>query len=190
MKRILFVLLLICTPALAEDVATYSGSVYTGCQNIGNTSIFLNDPNDYATVKTGYIYLANGCKSLPQVPAKHLKIVSGAVVEMTQGEKDAVDAQETADALASLTTNSRLSAKNSVDELSPEGVRLRAALLVTLDEVNILRQWLASFKTEVAASSNLADLKNRVATLPATADRTASQLKTAIKGKIDAGSAD
>lgn len=63
----------------------------------------------------------------------------------------------------------------------------RAVAALTIDEINTLRQWLVSFKTEVAAATNLADLKTRVATLPNTPDRTLAQAVTAIKNKIDAG---
>jgi len=67
---------------------------------------------------------------------------------------------------------------------------LRAAFDVARDENNVLRAWLASFKTEVAASSSLADLKTRVATLPATPARTLAQLKTAITNRINDGTVD
>lgn len=67
---------------------------------------------------------------------------------------------------------------------------LRAAADVLRDEVNILRAWLASFKTEVAAATTLADLKTRVAGLPATPARTLAQLKTAITNRINDGTVD
>ena len=67
---------------------------------------------------------------------------------------------------------------------------LRAAALVLLDEANNLRQWLAAFKTQVAAATNLANLQTRVAALPAMPDRTAVQMRNAILGKISDGSAD
>ncbi len=67
---------------------------------------------------------------------------------------------------------------------------LRAAAAVLVDEINVIRQWEMSFKTEVAAASSLADLKTRVATLPALPDRTLAQAKTAIQAKITAGLVD
>jgi hypothetical protein len=67
---------------------------------------------------------------------------------------------------------------------------LRAAFDVTRDEVNVLRAWLAAFKTEVAAATTLADLKTRVATLPATPARTLAQLKTAITNRVNDGTVD
>ena len=94
MRRFIFLILLSPTICFAEDVVTYSGSTYTGCQNIGDTRIFLNNPNDYSTVKPGYIFLPNGCGSLPKVQDKYKKISNGQVVEMTQAEKDNVDVAE------------------------------------------------------------------------------------------------
>ena len=88
------------------------------------------------------------------------------------------------------TGQKRGEAKVQYDGLAKEGKILRAVVLVTLDEVNTLRQWLASFKAEVAASTSLADLKTRVAGLPNTPDRTGAQARTAIRNRIDNGSAD
>lgn len=71
-----------------------------------------------------------------------------------------------------------------------QAVLMRAILLVLLDENNVTRGWIADFKTAVAASTSLADLKTRVAALPAMPDRTAAQFKTAVQNKINAGAAD
>lgn len=60
----------------------------------------------------------------------------------------------------------------------------KAAALVTMDEINILRQWDQSFKAAVAASTSLADLKTRVAALPAMPDRTATQIVNAVTAKL------
>jgi len=85
----------------------------------------------------------------------------------------------------------RTTAKTKVNtDVDYEAKALRALVAVLLDEVNALRQWLASFKVEVAAATNLADLKTRVATLPATPDRTLAQAKTAILNKVDGGTVD
>jgi hypothetical protein len=66
----------------------------------------------------------------------------------------------------------------------------RGLFYVVLDEVNALRQWIADFKTQTAASTSYADLKARVATLPNMPQRTAQQGLNAIIAKIDTGSAD
>lgn len=186
MKKLLILLLLISTPCFAEDVATYSGSVYTGCRNIGNTSIWLSDPNDYGTVKSGYIYLPNGCQSLPQVDAKFLKQVGGAIVEMSQAEKDAIILAEAQALEASL----RSIAKSQDDGLSSEALYRRAIAQTLLDEINSLRQWITDFKAQVALASSLNDLKTRVAALPNVPSRTLAQAKNAIESKIDDKSLD
>lgn len=69
-------------------------------------------------------------------------------------------------------------------------VRDRAIVLVAIDEINLLRQWITSFKAAVAASSSLADLKSRVAALANVPDRTVAQAKAAVTNKISAGAAD
>lgn len=60
----------------------------------------------------------------------------------------------------------------------------RAIVLVSKDEINNIRQWLESFKAEVALASSLADLKTRVASLSSMPNRTSSQAKTAIINKL------
>jgi hypothetical protein len=85
----------------------------------------------------------------------------------------------------------RARAKQMLDEEVDSLYKLtRALALVTMDEVNIVRDWLTDFKAEVAAATSLADLKTRVAALASLPDRTASQLKNAIKAKLDSGDAD
>lgn len=85
----------------------------------------------------------------------------------------------------------RTTAKTFINtSTTPNNKLARAIVSILLDEMNVLRQWLASFKTEVAAAASLADLKTRVATLPATPDRTLAQAKTAIANKIDGGTVD
>lgn len=71
--------------------------------------------------------------------------------------------------------------------LKAENMALRATVTLVVDELNILRQWLSDFKTEVAAATNLANLQTRVASLPNMPDRTYQQAKTAIKTLIDNG---
>lgn len=84
----------------------------------------------------------------------------------------------------------RASAQVLVDETAAREKVLRAAADVIRDEINLLRQWLALFKTEVAAATSLADLKTRVAGLPNTPDRSLAQFRTAIINRINDGSVD
>ena len=85
---------------------------------------------------------------------------------------------------------SRTEAEGEVTAVTNRGKVLRALAAVLVDEINILRGWLVSFKAEVAAATNLADLKTRVAGLPNTPDRTLAQAKTAVANKISSGNAD
>jgi hypothetical protein len=72
-----------------------------------------------------------------------------------------------------------------IDELSATVVALA---LLTLDEINNLRQWVGGFKAATAAATSLADLKTRVASLPNTPDRTRAQLLAAVRAKLTDGS--
>jgi len=66
----------------------------------------------------------------------------------------------------------------------------RAIVSLLLDENNALRSWVMSFKAAVAAASNFADLKTRIAALPNLPDRTLAQAKAAFAAKIDGGTVD
>ena len=87
----------------------------------------------------------------------------------------------------SIKTAKRLS-KDLFDRLEAESRILRAIVTLTVDEINILRQWIVAFKAAVAAAANLADLKTRVSSLPNTPDRTYDQARTAIRNNVDAQS--
>ena len=85
----------------------------------------------------------------------------------------------------------RAAAKAMLQGAHDPNVKLvRAVVLTLLDEVNLLRSWLVDFKAQTAAATNLADFKARVATLPATPDRTAAQAKNAVANKLDGGGGD
>ncbi len=129
------------------------------------------------------------------VPAKYIKFDgSDNASEMTAGEKvtaDAAIASAAATVAAAKNLVDRTSAINRVASLVDVDAKVaRAVIAVAIDEINILREWVAAFKVEVAAAASLADLKTRVATLPATPDRTLAQAKTAITNKINAGTVD
>jgi hypothetical protein len=119
--------------------------------------------------------------------------------DATQQQRDAAnaalaafdwsDAAQLAWEAAQLVTEAKAdvdSSQSAPADMKAELRALRALAAVTLDEVNSLRGWIASFKAEVALASSLADLKTRVAGLPSTPDRTAAQLRTAIENKLDA----
>lgn len=110
-QTIFLILMFWSGTAVAEDVARFSGTTYQGCSSLGDTTVWLTDPNDYATNKPGFLYAPEGCAALlPSVPDRHRKVVGGAVLEMTQAEKTAVDApiiaaQQRQDALATERTS-------------------------------------------------------------------------------------
>jgi hypothetical protein len=107
------------------------------------------------------------------------------------GTSVAVDAARKAGLAATLLAALRAEAKALLDEARAAQYKLtRAVVLVSLDEVNLLRQWITDFKAEVALASSLADLKARVATLDSLAQRTATQAKTAVRNRIDTADAD
>ena len=152
----------------AEDVVKYSGSEFQECQNIGNTKVFLNDPNDYSTIKPGFIYIPEGCKSLPE---GRKKVVNGQVVLKTQAEIDAEDAQALADARAALLSAS----KNHLTNDTPEAKAMRNAFRVVM-------QSLIETRAKVNEVINKGNIPN-TATLP---NRTWGQVVSATKNQIDA----
>jgi hypothetical protein len=106
-----------------------------------------------------------------------------------QNAVTAFDWSDTAHAAWELTKD-RAEATADLNDLAAPNKLLRALLLVLLDELNNIREWLVSFQNQVALATTLADLKTRVATLPAMPDRTAAQARTAIGNKITSGAAD
>lgn len=114
----------------------------------------------------------------PVVPQKYWRVGTNPVEEMDAGQKAAVDSAETAAALAS----AKATADAAIDGL--DGYEARALAKLMLDEINNLRQWITSFKAAVAAAGSLTALKNNVAALPNTPDRTLAQAKTAYKNLI------
>lgn len=173
-KILLLILLLISTSAFAEDVVSYSRTTYQGCRSIGDTNVFLTNPNDYATVKPGFIYLPNGCKSLPNVSEKYLKISNGAVVEMSAGEKTTVDNNELAQALATL----RQGAKDHIVADSVEAKAMRNAFRVVMGSLLETRQKV----NQLVSAQNSAHGTN-IATLT---NRTWQDVLTATRNQIDA----
>ena len=152
----------------------------------GQPPQYLTSVNEPPYVGDPDVLIDPDVSEVISVPLRYWKRVGDTIVEMTQGEKDAVDA---AIALATLTANRTYA--NSIDDLTNgEGIQWRALVMILLDELNTIRQWTVSFKTEVAAATNLADLKTRVATLSTLSDRTIAQAKTAYTNKINNGTAD
>ena len=135
------------------------GSAVEGC--------LYYDSGQNVTVEK-YDQIKNLLQSIEQ---KYLKILNGFPVEMSSQEKVDVD-----NALAALLElNYRTDQKNNYN--GSQGVYLRALIDILIKELNDTRKWTRDFKTEVAAATNLADLKARVANLPTLNDRTLAQAK-------------
>ena len=85
-----------------------------------------------------------------------------------------------------IATRQRADADGDFDAAADLGRLLRAVAAVLVDEINALREWDASLAAAVAAATSLADLKTRVAALPALPDHTLAQARAAILNKISA----
>jgi hypothetical protein len=112
---------------------------------------------------------------------KYLKVSGNSVVDYTQGEKDTLDAAELAATIAA----AKAAAKTLYDALDQVGRAIRAQGKLTVDELNVIRQWIVDFKAQTALASNLANFQTRVAALPNLPDRTYAQAKTAFQNLVD-----
>lgn len=104
----------------------------------------------------------------------------------SQGEIDSIDAAEA----AALIIIKRSDAKALLSALDALGILERAFGDAVKDEINLLRERDRDRSVDVAAATNLADLKTRWAARAALNDRTWAQLKTVLENKMDSGSVD
>ena len=142
-----------------------------------NTADYLDDVN---------VLINPDLSALTGVFVKHWKRSGDLVVEMSFAEKAALESAEAAAQVAAI----RAAAKGQLDGFGDIPLFQRAFADIAKDEINLLRKWTRDFKAEVAAATNLADLKTRVSGLPTLNDRTLDQLKTAIKNRVDDGGVD
>lgn len=96
------------------------------------------------------------------IALKYWKHDNGSIVEMSQAEKDALDAAEQ----AAFELTVRTGSKAYMDNFNDFGLILRAMVSIMMKEINILR------------------------TEHSLANRTFSQLKTQIKSEVDSGDVD
>lgn len=106
----------------------------------------------------------------------------GAAVVVDQARLDGV-------AAAALTAL-RSQAKQLFQAMEQSARRDRAVALVTLDEVNLLRDWVTQFAAAVAGATTYAAFKTAVASLPKLPQRTAVQARNAVLARIDTAEAD
>ena len=107
------------------------------------------------------------------VPTKYWKISGDVVSEMTQTEKDAVDATER-DA-------QRDNVSNEIDRV--EDI-VRALALTLLDELNNHADKMNEILDAADNATNLADFKARMGAISNYPQRTIAQLKTVLRNKL------
>ena len=168
----------VCRNDQTNEVTNYSlrGNPLSGCH-------YFDIPG---VNETDYNNLRNLLKTVPTYHIKMTGTTIGSIQEMSAAEKTAVN-----DAIAAATTlQIRTNAKTNLDNFNSGSLYQRAFADITRDEINILRAWITDFKADVAAATNLTDLKTRVAANSDLPDRTLTQLKTSIKSRIDSGQVD
>ena len=125
------------------------------------------------------------------VPQRFLRFRDGAVVRLSEAEiqeildaEAAEAAQREADAAAEQAAQSAalLAMQSELDNAE----RITKGLALTiLDELNRITNRMRAFDTAVQAASTLQGMKTLVAALPDIPDRTAAQLKAAVKAKVE-----
>lgn len=119
--------------------------------------------------------------ALSGIPIKYWKVVNNQVLEMTQAEKDyrdGLEAQDIIDKAKSLAKT--LQASDAAQERL-----MRAIVKLTVDQLNNLRTWTNQFKTVVANSNSLADIKSGVDGLQTFTTITYQDARNAIGTLID-----
>lgn len=111
--------------------------------------------------------------ALAGVPTKYWNISGDLVTEMTQAEKDAVDAAEQSARVAAIKTE--VKARFDQSENSD-----KAIILMMIDEINILRSALHQLKTELKPAA-----LNNPLTYNTGTERTPAQARTAFQNKVD-----
>jgi hypothetical protein len=107
------------------------------------------------------------------VPIWYWKVVGGVATEMTQAEKDAVNA-------ANLNANRDANAAilDNIENI------LRAVCLVVLDQVNGDRSTINAILTAVDQATTLADLKTRIGLIADLPTGNGAAFKTAVRNKL------
>lgn len=136
------------------------------------------------------------------IPVETVRMVGGALAvaylatatpaQVAQGEsiRAAFDPSDAAQVVRDTAASIALAKGTFQDATSEFGRDLRGVALVTMDEVNILRSWITSFKAAVAGAATLAALKTAVAALPDVPQRNAIQAKSAVVSRLDTSDAD
>lgn len=136
----------------------------------------VNTP-DFPDGPTGWMLDPDVSAVFPAVPSRYWVVPAhpgtDAITEMTQGQKDAVDA-------AALEVSRDFSA-DSLDDLED---LLRAYAQVANDESNLHAQRITAILDAIDGAANLAQVKTAIAAIPDVPDRTLAQTKTAVRAKL------
>jgi hypothetical protein len=113
--------------------------------------------------------------------AERKEILDAEAAEAAQRETDAAEAAAQREAEAAEAAAALLALESELDNAE----RITKGLALTiLDALNRLSARIREGDAAVAAATSLADLKTRTAALSAVPDRTAEQLKAAVKAKV------
>ena len=184
-------------PALrGVDIRTGESGTFDGNLWVGHYQAMVGQILDTITMADGKITTAD-----PDQVLMRRAPLSAVVLQSNMTDKDSAvwrwKTQDELDADAAAAAQSaadvaaaQAAAAAAVLELEAQldnAQRITKGLALTLlDEVNLLRNWITSFKVATASSVSLANLQTRVAALADTPERTAAQLRTAVYNKAKA----
>ena len=140
------------------------------------TLVFLTSVNDPEYADPPWLVVPPGSENeavIAAVPTQYRKIAGDVISEMTQAEKDAVDAATVAAI--------RDDVAGRFDEL--EDIT-RAFALVVLDELNGRASTWNAILDAANASSNYSAFRSAVGSIPNYPQRTIAQMKTGVRNKL------
>lgn len=192
MKKLLVFMLLLCPSAYAGlGVCHDGGTTVTQAELDGRSSFFKNTTNcvyyelgkngidgaDYQRIKS----------VIASFGTKYSKWNGSEPVEMTQGEKDAVDLADT----TAEDTKLRTVTKSLIDGQNPEGLSNRCAFKPFIDQKNVTNARINAMGTCIVTESNLSAIKSCIQALGTLKeDFTISDLKTSYDNCVDNGDVD
>lgn len=137
-------------------------------------SISLYQEPEWKAIHTKTIGSEAAVEAIKAIPVRYRKIDgTDNIVEMSQAEKDAVDA-----ATLETARNNLVAQIDNVEDV------LRASLLSILDELNAHSLKINAILNAIDGASNLAEVKSAIAAIPDSPPRSIAQLKTAIRNKL------
>jgi hypothetical protein len=142
----------LCRSSHGENLIRYDPSAATvpnrviGYRATGDQSAYLNDPNDITSAFAGYLVDVS-LASVEGVVRTYWKVAGSNVVEMTQGEKDLIDAEVTA--IQQLSEKNRIDNFENSVSLSNVGDASLPKLDAIVDTIDSLAKWRAYEKNKL-----------------------------------------